>query len=149
MSKEFQNRFDIYQVKHGSSFIDFGFENMESLKARNLKVEYKNYDFIYSGELKDDMNLEDIYSKFNLDRPVDFKGHSLSVSDIVVFHKDGEITAHFVDSFGYKEVPEFVAERESARDKTSSVISAIMDHKANRPINPDIRSVGNSKLNER
>lgn len=149
MNKELENRFDIYQVKHGSSFRDYGFENMESLKARDLKVEYQNYDFIYTGELEDGMNLEDIYRKFNLDRPEDFKGHSLSVSDVLVLHKDGQVTAHFVDSFGYKEVPEFVLEREKAREKKTSVLSALKNNKASIAKEPDKKGSRSSELNER
>ncbi len=121
--------FDIYQVKHGAAFRDYGFENLERLKSRDLKVEYSNYDFVYSDELPKGMNLEDIYTKFNIDRPDDFQGHSLSVSDVVVLVRDGETTAHFVDSFGFKEVPEFVAEREEARKSRSSVLSALKDNK--------------------
>ncbi|VDN49232.1 protein of unknown function [Petrocella atlantisensis] len=129
MNKDSKDMFDIYQVKHGAAFRDFGFENLERLKSRDLKVEYSNYDFIYSGKLQEGMNLEDIYTKFNIDRPDDFKGHSLSVSDVVVLVKDGETTAHFVDSFGFKEVPEFVNEREAARKSRSSVLSALKENK--------------------
>lgn len=129
MNKDSKDMFDIYQVKHGAAFRDYGFENLERLKSRDLKVEYSNYDFIYSGKLEEGMNLEDIYTKFNIDRPEDFKGHSLSVSDVVVLVKDGETTAHFVDSFGFKEIPEFVAEREAARKSRSSVLSALKENK--------------------
>lgn len=149
MNKELENRFDIYQVKHGTSFRNYGFENMERLKARDLKVEYQNYDFIYSGELDDGMNLEDLYRKFNLDKPEDFKGHSLSVSDVVVIHKDGETTSHFVDSFGYKEVPDFVVEREKAREKKTSVLSALKDNRASIAKELDKKNSRSSELKER
>jgi len=129
MNKDSKDMFDIYQVKHGAAFRDYGFENLERLKSRDLKVEYSNYDFIYSGKLEEGKNLEDIYTKFNIDRPDDFKGHSLSVSDVVVLVKDGETTAHFVDSFGFKEVPEFVKEREAVRKSRSSVLSALKENK--------------------
>ena len=56
--------------------------------------------------------LEDIFTRFNIDHPQDFKEHSLSVSDIVVLHQSGENTAHYVDSIGYKEVPEFLQEQQ-------------------------------------
>ena len=64
--------------------------------------------------LRRGLPLEDIYTRFNIDHPKDFKGHSLSVSDVVVLHQNGQDTAHYVDSFGYKEVPEFFKEQEKA-----------------------------------
>lgn len=126
-----EDMFDIYQVKPGTAFRDYGFENMEKLEARGQKVEYSNYDFKYSGQLKDGMGLEEIYTKFNIDRPDDFTGHSLSVSDVVVLVKDGETTAHFVDSFGFKEVPEFAIQREEARKSRTSVLSALKTNRFN------------------
>ena len=74
-------------------------------------MEAANYNLIYAAELTPGTSLEDIYTRFNIDHPKDFKGHSLSVSDIVVLHQNGEDTAHYVDSFGYKEVPEFLQEQ--------------------------------------
>ena len=63
---------------------------------------------IYTAELTPGTSLEDIYTRFNIDHPKDFRGHSLSVSDIVVLHQNGGNTAHYVDSIGYREVPEFL-----------------------------------------
>ena len=74
-------------------------------------VDKANYELIYSAELTPGTSLEDIYTRFNIDHPKDFKGHSLSVSDVVVLHQDGQDTAHYVDSFGYKSVPEFLQEQ--------------------------------------
>ena len=71
----------------------------------------RNYDLIYTAPLTPDMTLESIWEKFNIDHPKDFKGHSLSVSDVVVLHQNGQDTAHYVDSFGYKNVPEFLQEQ--------------------------------------
>ena len=62
-------------------------------------------------------SLEDIYTRFNIDHPKDFKGHSLSVSDVVVLHQNGQDAAHYVDSFGYKEVPEFLQEQTQQPEK--------------------------------
>ena len=129
MKKSNEGIYDIYQIKHGSTFRDYGFENMERLDARGLKAEYKNYDFVYSGKLKAGMHLEDIFTKFNLERPQDFKGHSLSVSDVIVLEQNGKTTAHFVDSFGFKEIPDFVRDREEARNARTSVMSALRDNR--------------------
>ena len=90
---------------------DYHFEPYDRLQAAGLSVEAANYNLIYTAELTPRTSLEDIYTRFNIDHPKDFKGHSLSVSDIVVLHHNGEDTAHYVDSFGYKEVPEFLQEQ--------------------------------------
>ena len=100
--------FGIYQLKDGYGMRDYHFEPYDRLQAAGLSVDATNYDLIYTAELTPGTSLEDIYTRFNIDHPKDFKGHSLSVSDIVVLHQNGENTAHYVDSFGYKEVPEFL-----------------------------------------
>ena len=100
--------FGIYQLKDGDGMRDYHFEPYDRLQAAGLSVEAANYDLIYTAELTPGTSLEDIYTRFNIDHPKDFKGHSLSVSDIVVLHQNGENTAHYVDSIGYREVPEFL-----------------------------------------
>ena len=84
------------------------FEPYDRLIAAGHRVDAKNYTLVYSAELTPGTSLEDIYTRFNIDHPKDFKGHSLSVSDVVVLHQNGQDTAHYVDSFGYKEVPKFL-----------------------------------------
>ena len=86
----------------------------DRLTATGHRVDAKNYALVYSAELTPGTSLEDIYTRFNIDHPKDFKGHSLSVSDVVVLHQNGQDTAHYVDSFGYKDVPEFFKEQEKA-----------------------------------
>ena len=103
-----KDTFSIYQLKDGDGMRDYHFEPYDRLQAAGLSVEAANYNLIYTAELTPGTSLEDIYTRFNIDHPKDFKGHSLSVSDIVVLHQNGEDTAHYVDSFGYKEVPEFL-----------------------------------------
>ena len=106
-----KDTFSIYQLKDGDGMRDYHFEPYDCLQAAGLSVEAANYNLIYAAELTPGTSLEDIYTRFNIDHPKDFKGHSLSVSDIVVLHQNGEDTAHYVDSFGYKEVPEFLQEQ--------------------------------------
>ncbi|MCD7761766.1 MAG: YodL domain-containing protein [Lachnospiraceae bacterium] len=103
-----ENSYEIYQLKNDESTRDFAFEGTEYLKKKGLKVERGNYDLVYHAPLDDKETLDSIYMKFNLYHPADFRGHSLSVSDIVVFHKDDVDTAYYVDSFGFAEVPEFL-----------------------------------------
>ncbi len=111
------NKFGIYQLKDTPEARDIRFMNMDYLESKGISVNRENYDLVYTAPLEDGTNLEDIYTKFNIVHPDDFRGHSLSVSDVVVLHQNGENTCHYVDSFGYREVPEFV--QEIAKEKSS------------------------------
>ena len=106
-----KDTFSIYQIKGGDETRDFRFEPYDRLQATGNVVDKANYELVYSAPLALGTSLEDIYTRFNIDHPKDFKGHSLSVSDVVVLHQNGQDTAHYVDSFGYKEVPEFLQEQ--------------------------------------
>ena len=106
-----KDTFSIYQIKGGDETRDFRFEPYDRLQAAGNVVDRANYELVYSAPLAPETSLEDIYTRFNIDHPKDFKGHSLSVSDVVVLHQDGQDTAHYVDSFGYKSVPEFLQEQ--------------------------------------
>ena len=106
-----KDTYSIYQLKHGDETRDLRFEPYDRLQVTGNVVDKANYELIYSAELTPGTSLEDIYTRFNIDHPKDFKGHSLSVSDVVVLHQDGQDTAHYVDSFGYKSVPDFLQEQ--------------------------------------
>ena len=103
-----EDTFGIYQLARSDTTRDFRFEPYDRLQATGKTVERANYELIYTAPLTAGTSLEDIFTRFNTDHPQDFKGHSLSVSDVVVLHQNGENTAHYVDRFGYKEVPEFL-----------------------------------------
>ena len=107
-----QDTFSIYQLRGGEETHDYRFEPYERLQAAGLTVDRANYDLVYTAPLNQNTSLEDIYRTFNIDHPKDFKGHSLSVSDVVVLHQNGQDTAHYVDSFGFTQVPEFFIQRE-------------------------------------
>ena len=104
--------FTIYQLKGGPETRDYRFEAYESLQEAGLAVDRQNYDLVYTAPLDGKTTLEDIYRTFNLDRPADFTGHSLSVSDVVVLTRSGKEEAHYCDSFGFTPVPEFFLQRE-------------------------------------
>ena len=106
-----KDTFSIYQIKGGDETRDFRFEPYDRLQAAGNVVDKANYELVYSAPLAPETSLEDIYTRFNIDHPKDFKGHSLSVSDVVVLHQNGQDAAHYVDSFGYKNVPEFLQEQ--------------------------------------
>ena len=120
-----ESRFGIYQLKDTEETRDIHFMNMDYLEKEGISVSRENYTLVYTGELKEGMSLEDIYTQFNIDHPADFTGHSLSVSDVVVLHQDGENTSHYVDSVGYREIPEFTKEMEVAAEIAGEEVPAV------------------------
>ena len=112
-----EDSYGIYQLARGDATRDLHFEPYDRLQAAGHTVERANYELIYTAPLAPGTSLEDIYTRFNIDHPKDFKGHSLSVSDVVVLHQNGQDAAHYVDSFGYKEVPEFLQEQTQQPEK--------------------------------
>ena len=106
-----KDTFSIYQIKGGDETRDFRFEPYDRLQAAGNVVDRANYELVYTAPLAPETSLEDIYTRFNIDHPKDFKGHSLSVSDVVVLHQNGQDTAHYVDSVGFRQVPEFLQEQ--------------------------------------
>ena len=113
--------FSIYQLKPGDSTRDYRFEPLDSIHRNGLSVKPENYEQVYTAPLTAKDNLESIYTRFNVDRPADFTGHSLSVSDIVVLHQDGKDTAHYCDRAGFSEVPEFLQPAQKSREITERI----------------------------
>ena len=123
------DKYGIYQLKDIPEMRQFQFAGTESLKRRGIikdnldAIKPENYNLVYVGELSElqgrtqSATLEAVYEKFNIDHPADYKGHSLSVSDIVVLHEDGKNSAHFVDSFGFTGLPDFMRELEGVEEQ--------------------------------
>lgn len=108
-----QPNFSIYQVPPGPEGRDFRYRSYEDLQADGLSVDRKNYQLVYTAPLDKDTTLDEIYRRFNIEHPSDYKGHSLSTGDIVVFRQDGKQTAYYVDEGAdYRQVPEFFAQPE-------------------------------------
>ena len=122
-------KYGIYQLKDIPEMRQFQFSGTESLKRRGIikdnldAIKLENYNLVYVGDLSElqrrtqSATLEAVYEKFNIDHPADYKGHSLSVSDIVVLHEDGKNSAHFVDSFGFTGIPDFMRELEGVEER--------------------------------
>lgn len=137
------DKYGIYQLKDNPELDKFRFEGTESLKHMGIAKDNfdavlpENYKLVYLGELSElqgqtqSETLEAIYTKFNIDHPADYKAHSLSVSDIVVLHENGENTAHFVDSFGFTELPKFMLTLEG---KENEIETELAVHIADRYI---------------
>lgn len=137
------DKYGIYQLKDNPELNKFRFAGTESLKRMGITKDNfdavlpENYKLVYMGELAELQGqtqaetLEAIYTKFNIDHPADYKAHSLSVSDIVVLHENGENTAHFVDSFGFTELPKFMLTLEG---KENEIETELAVHIADRYI---------------
>ena len=113
--------FSIYQLKPGDSTRDYRFEPLDTIRNNGLSVKPENYELVYEAPMTAKDDLESIYTRFNVDRPADFTGHSLSVSDIVVLHQDGKDTAHYCDRAGFSEVPEFLQPAQKSLDITERI----------------------------
>ena len=116
-----ENSFSIYQLKGGNETLDYRFEPLDSIHRNGLSVKPENYELVYEAPLTAKDDLESIYTRFNVDRPADFTGHSLSVSDIVVLHQNGKDTAHYCDRTGFSEVPEFLQPAQKSREITERI----------------------------
>ncbi len=123
------DKYGIYQLKDNPGLRDFHFAGTEELLKRGIlsddfgEIQPGNYNLVYAGELSgihgqsQREKLNAVFEKFNIDHPADYKGHSLSVSDVVVLHENGENSAHFVDSFGFTRLPEFMKVLEGVKEQ--------------------------------
>ena len=105
------DRYEIYQLTADPANAKLLFTSYDGVHADGMTINRSNYELKYSAPLTPDTTLDSIYDQFNINRPADFTGHSLSVSDIVVLHRNGQDTAHYVDSIGFADVPEFLTEQ--------------------------------------
>lgn len=104
--------FAIYQLRDNDDTVQLHYMNSEYLEKKGLSIQKVNYAAVYAGDLdrrgdtQDKLN--ELYETFNIRRPEDFRGHSLSVSDIVALKQNGVVSCHYVDSWGFKELPGFL-----------------------------------------
>jgi hypothetical protein len=111
--------FGIYQLKDAEELRYHRFASIKQLETDNLAVDRANYDLAYTAPLPPKETLDGIYQQFNTDRPKDFTGHSLSPSDVIVIQRGGEVTSHYVDNFGFAELPAFLGD-ERQQDKAAA-----------------------------
>ena len=117
-----ENTFEIYQLKSGDELRYHRFTDIETLHNEGNKVDFANYEKVYESTLGDDTKLEDIFTQFNIAHPEDFKGHSLSVSDVIVLNKNDGSSAYYVDDIGFPEVPEFI---QTMQNPEQSAVSSV------------------------
>jgi len=111
-----QRRFSIYQLKSSDDLHDIRFEPYNYLQQNGIACDIRNYDLMYSGPMRPHETLENLFYKFNMEHPADFKGHSLSVSDVVVVREHDKSTAYYVDSVGFKQLDRFEKSHTRARE---------------------------------
>jgi len=112
-----QRQYSIYQLKRSDDLHGIRFESFDYLQKNGIKCDIRNYDLVYSGHMRPNETLENLFYKFNMERPEDFKGHSLSVSDVIVVKERSKSTSYYVDSFGFKQLDHF--DRSHARTPDS------------------------------
>ena len=104
-------RYGIYQINSGQEERGYQFLSLETAKEMGFTVDGKDYQMVYSERLRDATTLDNLFERFNIERPNDFTGHSMSVSDVIIMNRGGRLAAYYVDSFGFTELPDFVAQR--------------------------------------
>jgi hypothetical protein len=120
-----EDKFGIYQVKSGEEYRDYRFDSTEELSKRGLTVERTNYELVYTAPLGKEAELGGIFATFNIERPSDFTGHSLSMSDIIVFQREGNINSYYLDKGGYTELPSFLGNETPSEIEKQPTLSLI------------------------
>ena len=145
-----QDAFLIYQIRRGGELDAYRFMNYDYLQSKGVTPERGGYDAIYTGGFMDygnaRTNLDMIYQRFNVDHPADFKGHSLSVSDIVALKQNGVVSCHYVDSIGFRELPNFLKPEnylknaEMAMEDDYGMIDGIINNGPKQPTVADLEA---------
>ena len=150
------DKYGIYQLKHNPELDHLRFEGTESLKRMGITkdnfdvIKPENYELIYVGNLSELQEqtegemLEAIYEKFNIDHPEDYRGHSLSVSDIVVLHQNGENSAYFVDSFGFTGLSDFMQTLEGVKEQEAEIDTSGQDVQKSEPEKQELETSDNT-----
>lgn len=110
------DRYAIYHVDEGTPGKQHLFMNMAMVKEDGITIDAANYKCVYSGRLHENEKMDDLYAVFNDNPPADYKAHSMSVSDVIITNRGGDMQAYYVDRFGFAELPEFAAQREKILD---------------------------------
>ena len=110
------DRYAIYHVDEDTPGKQHLFMNMAMVKEDGITIDAANYKCVYSGRLHENEKLDDLYSMFNDNPPADYKAHSMSVSDVIITNRGGDMQAYYVDRFGFAELPDFAAQREKILD---------------------------------
>ena len=110
------DRYAIYHVDEDTPGKQHLFMNMAMVKEDGITIDAANYKCVYSGRLHENEKLDDLYAMFNDNPPADYKAHSMSVSDVIITNRGGDMQAYYVDRFGFAELPDFAVQREKILD---------------------------------
>lgn len=110
------DRYAIYHVDEGTPGKQHLFMDMAMVKEDGITIDAANYKCVYSGRLHENEKLDDLYAIFNDNPPADYKAHSMSVSDVIITNREGNMQAYYVDRFGFAELPDFAVQREKILD---------------------------------
>lgn len=102
----------IYQINEDTKGKGYRFMGMDYVLSHSMRIDASDYNYIYSDRLTEGDTLDRLYERFNIDHPEDYTGHSLSVSDVIVLQEEQRMKAYYVDSFGYRELPDFLRQRQ-------------------------------------
>lgn len=118
-----ENSYAIYQYHQADNEMGYQYMSLDFIEKMGMSVKGSDYQMMYQGVLEAQDTLEDLYIKFNIDRPEDFEGYSMSTSDVVILKRDGEMKAYYVNDIGFRELPEFVDQRaEVLQEKNSECV---------------------------
>ena len=118
------DRYAIYHVDEDTPGKQHLFMNMAMVKEDGITIDAANYKCVYSGRLHENEKLDDLYAMFNDNPPADYKAHSMSVSDVIITNRGGDMQAYYVDRFGFAELPDFAAQREKILDIVPEIENA-------------------------
>lgn len=130
-----EEKFSIYQIRDDSPGREYKFMGTSFLEDQGMQARREDYNLMYTADFTENETLDNIFQRFNIDRPSDFYGHSLSVSDVIVVSHNGETKSYYVDSFGFAELPEFFLERTVEMETSvpeKSLAERISDYNAMR-----------------
>ncbi len=154
-----ENSYAIYQYHQADNEMGYQYMSLDFIEKMGMSVKGSDYQMMYQGVLEAQDTLEDLYIKFNIDRPEGFKGHSMSTSDVVILKRDGEMKAYYVNDIGFRELPEFVDQRAEVLQEKNSECMRKQDKsgkeqeepekiREDRPITEKIQSNVSKKKNQ-
>ena len=132
-----ENSYAIYQYRQADDAIGYQYMSLDFIEKMGMSVKGSDYQMMYQGVLEAQDTLEDLYIKFNIDRPEGFKGHSMSTSDVVILKRDGEMKAYYVNDIGFRELPEFIEQRAEVLRETNSELVVKQDKSGKEQEEPE------------
>lgn len=132
-----ENSYAIYQYRQADDAIGYQYMSLDFIEKMGMSVKGSDYQMMYQGVLEAQDTLEDLYIKFNIDRPEDFEGHSMSTSDVVILKRDGEMKAYYVNDIGFRELPEFIKQRSEVLRETNSGLVVKQDKSGKEQEEPE------------